>query len=394
MLHAQFDGAVPFQCAIDTVAASRASGADSETILYYGEGTHAIDLYRKYQTAVDARWTQFLIREMNLGNQVAAGSKVQIHGTPNRSAVISLTATQSVGGGFLQALSCSATPGSTSNLNTDAAGQTRAGLAIVHFDATGTACIYTSFQTHLVVDLQGYLADTAFNDVTDSRLLDTRNGARPLAGSSSQIHGTPDTSAVISLVSTQGRGGGWLQALPCGTTPGSTSNLNTDEAGQTRAGLAIVRFDATGTACIYTSAGAHIVVDLQGYLAPTAFDDIADVRLVDTRTGVRVAANSKTVIRGTANRSAFVSLVSTQAVGGGWLQVLPCSATPGSTSNLNADQANLTIAGAAVAQFDTNGEACVYSSVSTHLVVDLQGYFTTGSFDDIADVRLLDTRMS
>lgn len=392
MIHAEYDGAVPFQCAISTANIARSKGLTAETMLWYGEGTHAQGLYKKYQTTIDPVWTAFLVRHLNLHYLVPAGTTSEIHGEPNRSAILSLAAVNSDGTGYLQALPCDAQPGSTSNLNTDGAGQTRAGLAVVRFDATGTACVFNSMNTHVIVDLQGYLAADTFDDITDVRLADTRSGAAVPAGSMTVLHGDANRSAVISLTATRTVGRGWLQALPCDATPGSTSNLNIDAVGQTRAALAIVPFDADGEACVYNSAATHLVVDLQGYFADGSFDDITDDRLLDTRAGDRVAADSMTVIHGTPNTSGYLSLVSTMSLGRGWLQVLPCDEISGLTSNLNVDRAGLTIAGAAVARFDANGEACVYSSMSTHLIVDLQGYFTPGAFDDVDDDRLLDTR--
>lgn len=399
MIHAELDGAVPMQCAIATAAIARSRGLVAETMLWYGEGTHAKGLYEKYQSTIDPVWTQFLIRELSLTDGAAPtvvppNSTTEIRGTPNRSAVVSLVATGTAGGGYLQALPCTAAAGSTSNLNTDAAGQTRAGLAVVRFDAGGAACVYNSMATHVVVDLQGYLAEGAFDDVTDARLLDTRSGSTPRAGSMAVLRGEPNRSAVLSLVASGSLGSGFLQALPCGSAPGATSNLNLDAAGQTRSGLAIVPFGADGTVCLYTSATTHLLVDLQGYFTAGTFDDIADARLLDTRAGARAAAGGTTVIRGNPGSSAFVSLIATGSLGSGYLTALPCDATPGITSNLNIDAAGLTIAGTAVVRFDTEGEACIYSSVATHLVVDLQGYFSAGSFDDIADARLLDTRGS
>ena len=49
-----------------------------------------------------------------------------------------------------------------------------AGLAFVHFDGTGSACLFNQQQTHLVADVQGYLTPGAFDDLPDERLLDTR----------------------------------------------------------------------------------------------------------------------------------------------------------------------------------------------------------------------------
>ena len=103
------------------------------------------------------------------------------------------------------------------------------------------------------------------------------------AGSMTQITGAPNSSAIVSLISTEAAGPGYLQVLPCGSGPGGTSNLNTDRADQTIAGLAVVNFDANGHACVFNYTATHIVVDLQAYLQPGAIDDIADQRIIDTR---------------------------------------------------------------------------------------------------------------
>jgi dienelactone hydrolase len=202
IIHAENDPAVPFQCTLDTAAAAQADGVVADTMLWYGEATHAINLYRKYQTDIDPVWTAFLIRELHLADGPTPDSMIEIHGTPNRSAIVSLVATQTGGAGYLQALPCDASPGSTSNLNSDAGGQTRAGLAVVHFDSTGTSCVYRSMATEVVVDLQGYFATGQFDDRADTRLLDTRAGQAPAAGAMVVVRAEPNRSAVLSIVAT------------------------------------------------------------------------------------------------------------------------------------------------------------------------------------------------
>jgi hypothetical protein len=391
-IHADQDSLVPYQCAVDNDAAARAQGVVSEPKYWYGESTHAGALYRKYQAEIDIAWTAFLKRHLRLGGRLALGSTTEFFGRPNRSAVVSIVATDTAEPGYLQVLTCGTNGGATSNLNSDLSGQTRAGLAIVRFDDAGRACVYNAMGTHVVVDLQGYLTDNAFDDPVDVRLLDTRNSGRPAAKSVTVVRGAPNRSAVVSLVATRPLSAGWVQALPCNVVPGGTSNLNIDAADQTRSTLAIVPFDANGTTCIYTSVATDVIVDLQGYLATGSFDDIADQRVLDTRTEDRTAAATKTKFRGRPESSALVSVTATDAGEPGWLQVLSCEAAPGSTSNSNVDTAGLTIAGAAVVQFDERGEACVYTSMSTHVIIDLQGYFTNSAFEDIADTRVLDTR--
>ncbi|HRE00312.1 MAG TPA: hypothetical protein PLV68_03380, partial [Ilumatobacteraceae bacterium] len=170
--------------------------------------------------------------------RLAPGKTTTIKGSPNRSAVISIIATETGAPGYLQVLACGTAPGATSNLNADRAGQTVAGLAVIRFDAKGEACVYNQSVTHVVVDLQGYLATAAFDDIADVRLVDTRNGPRPEAGTQVTITATPNRSAVVSLISVDNAAPGYLQVLPCGDAPGATSNLNTSRAGQIAAGLA------------------------------------------------------------------------------------------------------------------------------------------------------------
>lgn len=326
--------------------------------------------------------------------KVPAGRQTTLKGgRPGRSGIVSLISVENAAPGFVQALSCGTPAGSSSNLNTDRADQIRSVLAVVPFDASGSACLFNQTSTHVVADLQGWFAPSAFDDVVDARLLDTRRGARPAAGSQTSISGRPNSTAVISVVATETTASGYVQVLPCGAAPGSYSNLNVDAAGQTRAGLAFVRFDATGTACVFTQAPTHLVVDLQGYLSASSFDDIADDRILDTRSGPIPASGSQTAIVGRPNSTAVVSLVATDTTGPGYVQVLPCGSTPGAFSNLNTDAAGQIVAGMAVVRFGADGRACLFAQTSTHLVVDVQGWFTPGSFEDVADVRLLDTRV-
>jgi acetyl esterase/lipase len=66
LLASENDGAVPFSCVRDTEARSRAAGIPVGTRYYYDEGTHAKALYLKYQAAVDADWTAFLVKHLDL----------------------------------------------------------------------------------------------------------------------------------------------------------------------------------------------------------------------------------------------------------------------------------------------------------------------------------------
>jgi hypothetical protein len=326
------------------------------------------------------------------GRRPYRGSLTPFAARPDASAFISIAATQNEGRSFIQALPCDAPAGGTSNLNLDRPGQSRSAAAVVRLAGDGRACLYNQATTHMIVDLQGYIANAATDDVPDQRILDTRSGAKPAAGSQTLIRGRANSSAIVSLAVTETSGRLFVQILPCGTPAGATSNLNADSPGQARAGLAVIRFDASGNACVFVQNSTHVVVDLQAYLTSTALDDVPDTRLVDTRDSARPDAGSITRLRGRPNASAFVSITAVDTAGRLFVQVLPCGSSPGATSNLNADSVGQTVSGAAVIRFDEQGEACVYVQASTHIVVDLQGYFSATAFDDVPDQRLVDTR--
>ena len=66
LLHAQFDQAVPFACAQSTAQKAQDAGLVAETMFFFGESTHAKALYDKYKPDVDARWTSFLVQQLQL----------------------------------------------------------------------------------------------------------------------------------------------------------------------------------------------------------------------------------------------------------------------------------------------------------------------------------------
>lgn len=399
--HGEVDSVVPTDQARATRDAMAAVGLPVAWYEYPGEGHELSDAAISARVEPTIRWLYERVATapfpcspaMAQQPRLRAGTVSAVAGEPSRSGVVSLVSVDNARPGFVQALPCGDVPGASSNLNADAVGQIRAVLAVVQFGADGRACLFNQVPTHLVADLQGWFAPTAFEDVPDVRLLDTRSGQRPAAGTQVRIEGRPNSTGVVSIVATETSGPGYVQVLACGAVPGASSNLNADATNQTRAGLAFVRFGSDGTACVYAQRDAHLLVDLQGYVTDLAVDDVTDQRLVDTRSGPRPADGAVIELRGRANSTAVVSLVATDTTAAGYVQVLPCGSSPGASSNLNVDAPGQTIAGLAFVRFDGNGRVCVFLQRSAHLVADLQAYLADGAFVDVADRRLLDTRV-
>ena len=331
---------------------------------------------------VVAEWTNLPPRQVT-----------EITGAPNRSGIISLTSTASAGGGFVQVVDCDAKPGKTANVNNDGPRQDRAGAAIVPFDGDGKACIYNSTSTHVVVDLQGYLAASAVDDIADVRLVDTRDlGPRRPAGSQTKIKGRPGSSAVVSIVAVDTHGAGFLQAIECGAVPGAVSNNNYDGAGQEA-------FQPRRRSLRRCRRGLHPHVDADAHRGRSA--GLPHHRLRRRRCrrpaarhgfGPRPAGGSLTKVTGRPNSNGIGGLTATATAGAGFVQVVPCNVTPGNNANVTFDRPAQDMFSLVVLPFDANGEVCLFTPTATHLVVDIQAYFTPGSFEDVADVRLVDTR--
>lgn len=398
--HGADDTIVPTDQARATRDAMIAAGLPVAWYEYPGEGHDLSDAAVQARIAPTVQWLYDRVATarfpcspaMARQPRLRAGSSTSLAGPASTSAVVSLVSVENEQAGFVQALACGSVPGTSSNVNADAPEQIRSALAVVRFAADGTACLFNQVPTHLVADLQGWFVGGAFDDVVDERLLDTRSGPKPASGSQVPLTGRPNSTGVVSVVLTETSGPGYLQVLPCGSAPGGSSNMNADATNQTRAGLTLVRFDAEGRACLFVQRSAHVVADLQGYLTDGAVDDVADERLLDSRTGAIPGDAATVEIRGRANTTGVVSLVATETTGPGYLQVLPCGTSPGGSSNLNVDRAGQTVAGLAFVRFGADGRVCVFTQRSTHVVVDLQAYLVDGAFDDVPDERLVDTR--
>jgi hypothetical protein len=151
------------------------------------------------------------------------------------------------------------------------------------------------------------------------------------------------------------------------------SNLNF-VAGATVPAAALVSVDGDGRICVRTSAPAHVVVDVAGWLQ-AGFKPVVPFRAVDTRslgpplTDVVVAPGNLAGARGVA-----LTLTITEPTAAGYATVYPCGQVPPLVSNVNF-VAGQTVANAVVATPDTQGRMCVHTVVPTHVVVDVSGLF-------------------
>jgi hypothetical protein len=351
-----------------------------------------------------AAMADLLVDEIDGIGRLAAGGTLRLQAPPGTAAAaVNLTATGARGPGYLTAWPCDEPRPLASNLNFGRH-QTVANLAVSRVAADGTVCVFASEATHVVADLETtFTAGDGLHTVNPVRVLDTRaSGSRPAAGASVAVPvataGIPATaSALVATVTvTDPAGAGFVTAWPCDKARPTASVVNYG-TGTTVAGLAVVPLAADGTACLFTYAGAHLVVDVAGWFdADSPFRAVTPARLADTRTtGTRLAAGGVVAVAVPPGAGrAVVTATAVDPADAGYLTVYPCGTPPPTASVLNhgADQV---VANLAIAAAGAGGQICVTSYAPADVVVDLAAWAPPASGGAAGGpVRLADTRIT
>jgi len=229
------------------------------------------------------------------------------------------------------------------------------------------------------------------------------------------INGVPATgvgAVSMNVTVTSPDGEGFITVYPCDSKP-DASNLNYT-LDQTVPNAVIAPVSSTGEVCFYTNAQTHLLADINGYF-PTGqgFTAAGPARIFDTRAGS--AQGLRTVIKEKIGGNKELRIQMTDIAGltpgsgigavslnvtatgttadefGGYVTVYPCGALP-NASNLNFASGQ-TVPNAVIAPVSASGEVCFYARGTTDLIVDLNGYFLSGSgFTPTAPTRIADTR--
>jgi len=255
--------------------------------------------------------------------------------------------------------------------------------------------------------------------VNPERILDTRNGTKLAAGSTTTLQVTGvgstlvpgDASAVYLNMTTDRTTGpnGFVTVYPCDSSRPTASNFNPTEGNATTV-LVAAKLSATGTVCIYSNVATDLIADIQGYHPSTAqFVSTQPVRLLDTRVGSRVgyagakpSAGQIIPVRVTGmgspavaadGESVVLSVTAGDSATTGWVTAFPCGSSPSNASNVNFVP-GIVRANLVQAKIGTNGSVCLFVQASTEVIVDLAGWFPADSaFVPVAvPERVLDTR--
>ncbi len=281
---------------------------------------------------------------------------------------------------------------------------------VIALSAAGSMCVYSSAASDLLIDVVGYVSATdSIKTATPARFGETRVGATTFDGLYEGLGRTSPGST--TKIGVEGRGivppsvnavivnvgvvdpdtDSFVTVYSCFPAVPLASSIN-HTAGVDRANELIVKPDANGDICIYTDQAVDLIVDVVGYVE-TGSDlvSIANRRFVETRDGAttfdgvnqgggKLADGSTTTVqiagRGTVPPDAVAAIVNVAAVdpdAPGFFTVDSCNTPRPNASSLNYTT-GVNGANELIASLDATGKLCIYTSASTHVLVDVVGY--------------------
>jgi hypothetical protein len=203
------------------------------------------------------------------------------------------------------------------------------------------------------------------------------------------------SAVVLNVTVASPTAAGFVQVAPTPVDPGKHSNLN-PEPGRSIANLVVVPLGTGGKVDLYTelyAAGSlDLLADVVGYFTDSSaaqstaglFVPLTPVRNLDTRLPApQLKVASGGIISIDADRiptgaSAIAgNLTSTGGGVNGYLQLAPTPVTAGKSSSLNTSYDGQTIANAVVTPVAAGGNAQVYTFGTTHVLLDVTGWFTS-----------------
>jgi len=256
----------------------------------------------------------------------------------------------------------------------------------------------------------------AFTPIQPARLLDTRVGIGgpaqkfgPSESRSLQIAGVGSiplsaTAVALNITAVNPSTQSYVTAWPSGGSRPDSSSVNF-EAKQTIPNSAIVGIGTNGSVDFFNAFGStDLLVDVMGWFSSSGFNPIQPNRIMDSRKGVGTlqakiseGETRSLLVAGTPGIPTNAPAVSlnitvTAPTKESFLTVWPHGSQKPVASSLNY-VGSQTIANSVVVGVGTDGYIDLNNSFgSVDIIVDITGWFPSGSLTQIQPQRLLDTR--
>jgi hypothetical protein len=268
-----------------------------------------------------------------------------------------------------------------------------------------------------------------FVSIAPSRVLDTRTAGGSVQPNETRVvtvtgSSVPAAATAVSLnVTVVDPSAGYLAVWPADQSRPTTSVLNYDDQ-QTIANAVTVRVSGGGQIAVASSSSTHLIIDVVGWYAapatttnaagqtwavPTAgggFFGITPTRALDSRAGRKMAAGEARVLpldlgvdmAGSTASAVVLNVTAVAPEGSGYVTVVGNGDGLGDVSSLNFGR-HAAVANQVTAHVGVGNAIVLYASAPVHVIVDVMGFYTTGSpvaggFVPVAAQRVLDTRQS
>lgn len=327
--------------------------------------------------------------------------------------------------GFLTVYPCTAQPPQASHVNYFP-GDVAPNSVLAKISDQGTVCVFTLATTDIVIDVTGYVpVGGAPVPLEPARLVETRGGpaettvdgrfegvgrARPGDTVKFEVWdrgGVPgNTEAVyLNVTAVFPDAPGFLTVYPCSASVPEVSNVNYFP-GDVVPNAVLASVSDDGFVCIYSSAAADIVADVNAYLPPGGNRvSIEPARCADTRAdgrtfdglfqgagAIQAGGTYAITVGGRCNiaadaSAAYLNVTAVLPEAPGFLTVWPCDEPRPDTSNVNYAAGEVRPNSVlSKVSLDNEGQICVYSLATTHIVVDANGYVPAPGLFGIADI--------
>jgi len=294
-------------------------------------------------------------------------------------------------------------------------GRIVANAAIVPAGTNGSISVYVTDPTDVIIDINGYFmaaggaAGLSFYTLTPCRVVDTRGpngqfGGPILTGNVPRFFtipqgpcAIPSTAQAYSFNATVVPPGPLLYlTLWPGDQPQPTVSTLNAPTGAVVANAAIVPGAArAGEVDAYVSDASHLILDINGYFAPSAgssalqFNTVAPCRIADTRNAagpfggplmsggsIRTFTIPQSPCGLPAGAQAYslnMTVVPRHALS--YLTTWPAGQNMPVVSTLNSGDGRI-VANAAIVPAGTNGAINVFVTDDTDVIIDVNGYFS------------------
>lgn len=326
--------------------------------------------------------------------------------------VVNGTAAAPTGPGYLNFYQPgpNAEPDQNSSVNFDQ-GAAVANSVITPVGADSQICAFNSAEADIIADVSGWIAPArllSFEDGKAVRVRDYRRG-RKLRSTDAECFlaatdAVPGEATFLNITIAAPDGNGFANLYPKGGSPTANSVINY-VAGRNVANGVTVAAGVDSEICIYVSADAWVIIDSIGAVAPANFrasnaDGSAD-RVFNTRNTTPFGSDEERCFatEGAEGEAVVLNATAVAASANGYLNVYPSDATadPAANSSVNY-RPGANVANGLVVPVGADGDVCIYSSLSTDVIIDVAGYLGAGTFiplnADGSATRVLNTRES